>query len=245
MATTPAELPLANQPAAPTNAAVERKGQRWFELCLVLALAFGSSVYNALHILRYGVTPDIQRTTGKWFMANVHEIVMLLLLGYVLSRTGRTLRDIGLRWSLRDAGAGVILCVFAYPAYYAGAVLIGYLLWASGIHPARLGAKELYGGGFSVFEAMLSTVNPFFEELIVRAYLMTEIRTLTGSAAVAVAVSTALQTSYHLYYGWWTALAMGVPFLMLSLYFARWRQALPLVVTHEIFDWVAMIGLWR
>jgi membrane protease YdiL (CAAX protease family) len=86
---------------------------------------------------------------------------------------------------------------------------------------------------------------PKVEELIVRAYLMTGIRALKGSAALAVAASTVLQASYHLYYGWWTALAMGVQFLMLSLYFARWRRALPLVVTDGILDWVAVIRLWR
>ena len=44
---------------------------------------------------------------------------------------------------------------------------------------------SLAGNGreFSIFAVTLSLINPFFEELIVRAYMMTEIRALTGSAA--------------------------------------------------------------
>jgi len=53
-----------------------------------------------------------------------------------------------------------------------------------------------------------SLLNPFFEELIVRAYLMTEIMDLTGSAMLAIATSVLLQASYHLYYGWFGALAL-------------------------------------
>jgi membrane protease YdiL (CAAX protease family) len=54
----------------------------------------------------------------------------------------------------------------------------------------------------SVVAIPFSLLNPFFEELIVRAYLMSEVIDLAGSPAFAVALSVAVQFSYHLFYGW-------------------------------------------
>ena len=90
-------------------------------------------------------------------------------------------------------------------------------------------------------------LNPFFEELIVRAYLMTEIRELTGSATLALAVSVLFQSAYHLYYGWWGALSVGFMFLAFAVYFAKYRRALPVVVAHGIQDVLAffVMGRWR
>jgi membrane protease YdiL (CAAX protease family) len=87
-------------------------------------------------------------------------------------------------------------------------------------------------------------LNPFFEELIVRAYLMTEVADLTGSSALAVAASVLFQWSYHLYYGWAGATSMAFMFLALSLYYARSRHALPIIVAHAFFDIYAFIRLW-
>jgi membrane protease YdiL (CAAX protease family) len=87
-------------------------------------------------------------------------------------------------------------------------------------------------------------LNAFFEELIVRAYLMMEIKELTGSTVLAVMSSVVVQASYHLYYGWMGALSVAFMFLTLAIYFARSRQALPIVIAHEIFDLYALIRLW-
>ena len=86
-----------------------------------------------------------------------------------------------------------------------------------------------------------SLLNPFFEELIVRAYLMTEIAGLTGSYALAVAVSIAVQLSYHLYYGWAGVAALFFQFLIFSLYYARWKRALPVIIAHGFFDMSAAL----
>lgn len=51
---------------------------------------------------------------------------------------------------------------------------------------------------FSLWLLAFSLLNPFFEELIVRAFLISETVALSGSATIAVALSVAVQTSYHL-----------------------------------------------
>jgi len=86
-------------------------------------------------------------------------------------------------------------------------------------------------------------LNPFFEELIVRAYLMTEIGELTGSWILAVGVSVVFQAGYHIYYGWPVAVSLGFQFLVFALYYAKTRRAAPIILAHGIFDFWALIRL--
>lgn len=87
-------------------------------------------------------------------------------------------------------------------------------------------------------------LNPFYEELIVRGYLMTEVEELSGSVIAAVMASVVLQTSYHLYQGWLAATLHFVTFLILSIYYTRTRKLLPVLVVHAVFDWIAAIYLF-
>jgi membrane protease YdiL (CAAX protease family) len=87
-------------------------------------------------------------------------------------------------------------------------------------------------------------LNPFFEELIVRAYLMTEVLDLTGSSSLAVALSVAVQFSYHLHYGWVEAISLSFQFLVFALYYALSRRALPVIVAHSLFDISDLVRLW-
>jgi membrane protease YdiL (CAAX protease family) len=86
-------------------------------------------------------------------------------------------------------------------------------------------------------------LNPFFEELIVRAYLMREIKALTGSTAMSVISSVVLQASYHLYYGWLGALAIACLFLVFAVYYARSGRAVPIVFAHAAFDLYALVRM--
>ena len=87
-------------------------------------------------------------------------------------------------------------------------------------------------------------LNPFFEELIVRAYLMSEIIELTGSSKLAVALSVGVQFSYHLYYGWSGAISLSFVFLVSALYYEYARRALPVIVAHGFFDLYGLVRLW-
>jgi membrane protease YdiL (CAAX protease family) len=60
---------------------------------------------------------------------------------------------------------------------------------------------------------------------------------------LAVLLSVALQFSYHLYYGWYGAASVSCSFLLFSLYYARTRKALPIVVAHGLIDVYGMIRL--
>jgi membrane protease YdiL (CAAX protease family) len=222
--------------------AVERR-RCWFEVCLVLAVAFGTFIVNALYFLKNG-PQAVPHYNLRWAVGVVQETTSLLLLVYVLSRRGLGFRHIGLRWSVRDCLVGLLIAGLAYIAYLVAAVVIQmlhYSLYGS-VAIGRTAAD--FFAHPSVAAIPFHLLNPLFEELIVRAYLMTEIVELTGSSLLAVLISVAVQFSYHLYYGWTGAIAISFCFLTFAVYYARSRKALPVIVAHEIFDIYALVRVW-
>jgi Type II CAAX prenyl endopeptidase Rce1-like len=231
----PAVVEIASEGGSPEVASSETR-QRWFELGLVLLVAFGGSFVNALYLLKNGPGAVPLQAGGKWGFGAVHEISSLLVLGYVLARRGLRFKDLGLSWSLRDFGAGLLVIGVSFASYLLGWTLIQW------IHHAAYGSWANPHTGRDFFARPTVAVipfillNPFFEELIVRAYLMSEVVDLTGSPSLAVAMSVVVQFSYHLYYGWIGAITLSFQFLVLSLYYARSRRAVPIVVAHGVFD---------
>jgi len=210
-----------------------------------MLVAFSSPLLNSLYLLKYGPRLSSQMSGFGSLPVIVHEATALLLVGYVLSRRGRRLRDLGLCWSLKDVGVGLIVAASSLLSYGLGAYAI------QGMHVAIYGTKAMGYSARTIFgrPSVLAVVpsvllNPFFEELIVRAYLMTEVLELTGSATLAVLLSVGIQTVYHLYYGWWFAIALTFQFLIFTLYYVRWRRALPIVVAHGLFDLYGVLRLF-
>ena len=228
---------------APLERVAESKRLRWFEVSLVLLVACGGYILNSLFILNNPQVGPHVAQNARWTMGIVQEGTALLLLGYVLSRRRMRIRDLGLRWSFGDVGYGLVVAIAAYLAYVAGYFIVHSIHHAlfSGA-PGGVTAQQMFGH-VSFMALPLFLLNPFFEELIVRAYLMTEIKDLTGSWPLAVAISTVVQFSYHLYYGWVGALSLSFQFLVFSIYYARTRRATPVVVAHGIFDILGLVRL--
>jgi len=233
---------MAQQPSPPAPESDSRTRRRWFELALVMFLAFSGSLIRSISLLNAGPSSPNQISMARWIEAAAHQIGILFLVSYILRQSGRTFRDIGFRWSLTEATEGLWLYVAAYTFYRAGAFLIhfGYH-FLSGSHPHYVDSRLIFGH-MPLFALPFWLLNPFYEEIVVRAYLMTEILELTGSVTLSAVASLVLQTSYHLYYGWAGALALGIQFIAFVGYFAIWRRALPLVVAHGLFD---LVGFFR
>ncbi|HEY0705076.1 MAG TPA: CPBP family intramembrane glutamic endopeptidase [Candidatus Acidoferrales bacterium] len=217
----------------------ESRRLRYFELGLVLLVAFSRSFIGSLSRFIQGQNTEPVFTAAGWVSGVVSELTALLLLGYVLYRQGRRFRDLGLNFSAKQWATGFWLGVVAYSVASGGAMLMQFMHRAMyGTAVPRMGIGYWAHAGFASIPA--SMLAPIFEELIVRAYLMTEIMELTGSAALAVAVSVLIQTSYHLYYGWYGALHLGFFFLVLALYFAKSRLALPGILAHGLLNVLAL-----
>lgn len=217
---------------------------RWLELGLVSAVAFTQPILSSTFILRHGT--DMLGPTAfgpfRWTSGLLGEIIALCLLWYVLKQSGRNFRVLGLSLSLRAFALGIPVALGGLVAYAVGGTvfqLIHMLLY--GKFAVATSAKEIFRSGVSLFALPYFLLTPFFEELIVRGYVMTETAEITGSAALAVAISVLLQTSYHLYYGWIGAASLAFVFLAFAIYYSRTRLLLPVVVAHSMFD---LYGFW-
>jgi len=229
---------------APPQLARVSQRLRWLELVLVLSISFGQYVFSSLYLLSTGQIGTFNRPANQWAMSFFQEATSLVLLGYVLWRRKLRFRDIGLRWSNAETLRGVGVAVGAYLSYTVGSFVV-WEIHKSIFATAHGGvtAQSLYAHpGFVAIPFFL--LNPMFEELIVRAYLMTEVIELTGSAMLAVSLSVLLQTTYHLYYGWQGALSLAFQFLFIAVYYARTRRATPIILAHSAFDLLGLYQLW-
>jgi membrane protease YdiL (CAAX protease family) len=90
---------------------------------------------------------------------------------------------------------------------------------------------------------VLSAVqNAVLEEVVVVGYLVTRLRQLGWSAAVAVAGSALLRGSYHLYQGFGGFLGNAVMGVIFGLFYLRFRRLAPLIIAHATIDTVSFVG---
>jgi len=207
-------------------------------LFLVLAVAFLGSVVSSLSQVRGAQHsyPDVLLNL-QYFETLLHQLVSLCLLVYVVRQNRQRLEDLGLSFRWKDVAHGIILWGITGWSYR---LLLPYIVslceWL-GWHrtPAYLPGSKL---GFGLLTLCFVVVNPVFEELTVRAFLMSETIALTGNTTLAVLFSFLLQTSYHLYQGIPYALALGLIFLVFSIYYARIRRIFPVLVAHFLADFL-------
>jgi len=242
MVTPPISLPLTAAAIQPEISKEERR-QRWFEVFLVLAISLGMALLNSFYLLNSPPTSPLRMSALRSLYGIAHEVLSLFLLAYVLSRRNLGFRDLGLQWSRRDVVPSFVVTVLAGLSYVVGAQLVQalhYELYGVIAHGPR--ANQFFSNP-SIWALPFSLLNPFFEELIVRAYVMTEIKELTGSTLLAIVLSVLLQASYHLYYGWVGALSVAFPFMVFAIHYGRSRRAVPLIVAHAAFDLYGLIRL--
>lgn len=87
-----------------------------------------------------------------------------------------------------------------------------------------------------------SAANAFGEEIVVAAYLLTRLRQLGWGLPAALAASSVLRGSYHLYQGvsaGFGNIAMG---LLYGWFYWRTGRVWPLIIAHFLIDAVAFVG---
>ncbi len=215
---------------------------RLIEVVLVCAIAFGGGILSSLYSLYYhgAVGSSSGSVAYKWLYASLRQASCLGLLWYVLRRNGRTFLDLGFSWAWtrQDVGRSILLKIGGSLAFYAVYYSIHFAeqIRIVSPNPHISVGYYLFGNSVSGLAILFQFLNPFFEELIVRAYVMTEVRQLTNSVGKAIFVSTALQTSYHFYQGVPAALAHGAAFLIFSIYYAKTNRITPIILAHLYSD---------
>ena len=226
------------------------KSRRIVWLVLVLIVAFASPLITSVMYFLAGDQPGRYESLPseslrlQYVYTIVFEMIALGLLVFALYRQKRGLRSIGFLFSWKDLPISVWLALLVYFVVFVSQILILYIYYiASGrnlnLAPQNIGFMRV---GINSVSLLLTLVNPFYEELIVRAYLMTEVEFLTRSKSAAVIASVVLQTAYHLYQGWPSALTIGAMCLVFSLIYAWKKRITPIILTHLYFDLVALVA---
>jgi len=168
----------------------------------------------------------------------VDMVISLTVLAYVLQRSGRSFRDIGLRWCSKGLALALPLWLLGelinrvqMPVFF----WLGQTFGQPGWHPPDVGAM-IHADGIEIATIAGVLLVGFFEELIVRAYLMTEIIARTNRTWLAVVISVAVQTSYHFYQGVPLALSHVFLFTLFAVFYAKTHSILPVAVAHSLVD---------
>lgn len=218
---------------------------RWLELGLVLLCTIVPSIVTSIFLLRAGGLGS-NFTDARYTSGALHEVGGLCLLAYVLKRSGRDRRTLGLQFKWGDVGIGILLLLGALAVSVLVAMqsqMIAAGLGRPALKSANLTQMVQAASPWMLF--LFATLNPWYEELVVRAFLMTEIVTLTGSTWLAIGLSTVVQASYHLYQGWFNATVIAGMFLVFSLYYAKTRKIFPVIIAHMLQDYSANWRMWH
>jgi len=214
----------AEEPAKSAGMEPDERRLRICELLLVVGVGYlwstiASLVHwsTGLHAPYWGFMSDVGRI--------VHSVLAISVLGYVLNRQGRSFRAIGLTARLSD-------------------IPLTFLLYFISFGFERVTASVAY----SFFPHHPTVHSPFHwsavlpsaatEELIVRAYLITEVAEIWNSMPLAVFVSIGFQTVYHLYEGTPAALTVAGLFFVYAVFYATTRRITPVILAH------AMMNFW-
>jgi membrane protease YdiL (CAAX protease family) len=220
-------------------ALMNNRRTRQFLLYGVLAIGFLLPVVTSIGIL-FGRFRLHDATQTRLLFRVIYQVAGLLSLYFALRYQGRKLKDLGFSigtW-LRDVGHGFGLflgVLLLSVALYFG--LIAFIPWLRGALRPTYDAAALFGTRVTALTVLWAVaLNPFHEELLVRAFLITEMEALYHSTLLAVLVSVSLQTSYHLYQGPQAALSHVPTFLVFSWYYVRTRRILPVILAHLLLD---------
>ena len=217
----PAEEPA---PAEPTGMTPDGRRLRICELLLVVGVGYLWSTVaslvqwsTGLHAPSWGVMSDVSRI--------VHAVLAISVLAYVLNRQGRDCRAIGLTARLSDIPLTLLLWFVSFGFEHVTAGVV------HSFFPEHSHAHDPIHWSVVLPSAAA-------EELIVRAYLITEVAEIWNSVPLAVFVSIGFQTVYHLYEGTPAALTVAGLFFVYAVFYATTRRITPVVLAH------AMMNFW-
>jgi len=202
-----------------------------------MGVAYSQLLLTAVYFVVFGpFSDDLSHFDLRVGVMVVNEIMGLLLLVYVLARQGRNFQFLTSSFKVSDLWHTIVLVIGAYLAYYLIYYIVYYGYWFSTRQVLEQADNVFLKKGFAVSIIALILVNPFFEEVIGRAYLITQLREFRVGSMLAVVISVALPTILHFYQGVDQAVAMSGMCLIFSIYYVKTRRLYPLVLAHLILD---------
>lgn len=210
---------------------------RLIDLSIVLSIAFLPAIIKSIYVLVCGPIkyyPDQLDIT--FLIGTVERILSILLLVYVLFKRNKTCKGLGLEINFKEIVYGIGLGMVATVVFSLSWYILRAMLPLA--YTNKLTARNIsfLSDHFSWPFLIYVLVNPFFEELIVRGYLMTEIYFLSKSKVLAITISVLLQAIYHLYQGILPTLLLASVFLIYSIFYSKTGKLTPVIVAHLIAD---------
>lgn len=225
-----------------------KKQLRIIELIMVLSLAiipgFLSALFTYLGYIKY----DYAGTNIKisYISQIVQQSLVLVVFFYVLYRQGRGLDYIGLDFSWRDLYRGFILVLVFYGVNFFLQMIINiYTILSGGDVLNRLPDNiEMFSQGpISIITIIFIIINSLYEEIVIRAYLITEVKDLSNSPTFAVILCVLIMTSYHIYQGLLPLLSIAAIFLIFSIYYVKKKRIMPVILAHTYMNIISFIAI--
>jgi len=213
---------------------------RWVDLSLVLMVAFAAYILKSIHLAFH--PGPIDRSNIQLGLGILNEVIALTLFLVLFKRQGRRLQSIGFEFRWTDLPKSLGLVIAAFTAMWGMAIAVSYVYFHITLRTFQDHGPR---SGFSAASIWLIVpfwiLNPFFEEMLGRGYLMTELIDLRKSVVCATAISLGLQTSYHLYYGVYGAAMVGCGLSVFAFYYAKTRRLMPVILAHMLWDFTAVL----
>jgi membrane protease YdiL (CAAX protease family) len=228
----------------PENNSVENPSLRILEWVLVIFIAFVPSIVGSIYAFAYG-SKGSNKDIGNEiiFGGIIYELIAIIALWFILASQKRNIKEILPGFKIADIPISIILMVINYFIYIAGIFIFHKIFFI--LNGQQFISPEFNNAymqsGLSIFSLLLVAINPFYEELIVRAYTITELSTLANSKFIGIAVSVIIQSLYHLYQGGAATFALALTFIIYSVYYAQTKRIWPIILTHLYFDLIALI----
>lgn len=246
-------------PLTPTDAPARlTRGMLTAEVYLVLALSLGrSGVFALVNLIASATAPgrltsqtavlNSSRAPGRPWLDLIFQLLALgfgltpvLLVAYLLTRSGQNIRALGLDATRprQDIGRGALVA-----AVIGGTGLALYLTtYALGVDLTVV-PEDLPHVWWRIPVLVLSAAqNALLEEAVVVGYLMLRLRQLGWSPRAAITVSALVRGSYHLYQGVGGFVGNAVMGVVFGWLYHRWGRVGPLVAAHTLIDVVAFVG---
>ena len=225
------------------------KNIRLIEFLIVIAVAFGSQIFTSVCIQLTGAELYYNNQYAKYPLiffggSIVLNLAIIALVIYLIIRQGRNLKELGFSLLWKDFIISIVLAFVAYIVTIFGGIILskGYYMIIGmklNLHPKN---TEFLKAGINLWSVTAMLVNPFYEEIIVRCYIISEVKFLTNSVALALFLSVIIQSTYHLYQGFVPALLLTGMFTVFSLYYIKWQRIMPVILAHLYFDLIALFS---
>lgn len=227
---------------------LSKKQLRIVELVMVLSLAilpgFLSALFNYLGYIKYDYTTG--NVQINYILQIVQQLLVLVVFFYVLYRQGRSLEFIGLDFSWRDFYRGFALLLIFYGVnFFINRIINIVTLLAGGdiINKLPDNIEMFSQGPIGLITIVFIIVNSLYEEIVIRAYFISEVKDMSGSSVLAVTLCVLLMTSYHIYQGLLPLISIATIFLVFSIYYVKKKRIMPVIIAHSYMNLISFIAV--